>query len=129
MVVSIIMWRVSCSKESQFDFWSRPLKRRSLQAIYLPSPDLVMETNLDGQVILVPLAAAGGSTLPVLMTLNQSGLSIWRKLDGRSTLEELIEELCRDYAGEKQEVTDDVCEFIDELLLKGLLVHSPDSKG
>lgn len=99
------------------------MKKVALDEIYQPSADLVVETALDGQLMLVPVNSGIPSGPPALMTLNPVGLAIWKKLDGRTPLSEVISTLCRDFDGEEHVIAGDVCGFIADLLQKGLLVE------
>jgi len=58
----------------------------TLKTICIPSDDVVAR-EIEGDVIIVPLATGIGDAEDELYTLNPTGQAIWQKLDGQRTLQ------------------------------------------
>ncbi|MEW6670481.1 MAG: PqqD family protein [Thermodesulfobacteriota bacterium] len=95
----------------------------SPDAVYVPSQDVVAR-EIEGEIIIVPLAAGIGDMEDELFTLNPTGMVIWQKLDGKKTLRELIEELIHDYDAAPEEIEKDVAGLMTELLKRKILVEA-----
>lgn len=89
-------------------------------SICIPSVDVVSR-EIEGDVIIVPLAAGIGETDDELFTLNETGKAIWQKLDGQRTLSQVAEELGQDFAAAVDELEADVLGFATELVRRGIL--------
>ncbi|TFG60115.1 MAG: PqqD family peptide modification chaperone, partial [Deltaproteobacteria bacterium] len=59
-----------------------------MDAAYIPSEDVVAR-EIEGELIIVPLAAGIGDLEDELYTLNETGKALWARLDGKSTLTEI----------------------------------------
>ncbi len=92
----------------------------TLETICVPSDEIVAR-EIEGQVIIVPLAAGIADTEEELYTLNESGQAIWRQLDGRRTLQEVAAALAADYDTPAADIECDVLGLATELTRRGLL--------
>jgi len=61
----------------------------TLTTICAPSDDIVAR-EIEGEIIIVPLASGIGDTDDELYTLNPTGQAIWQKLDGQRTLKDIM---------------------------------------
>jgi hypothetical protein len=96
-----------------------PVVERS--AVYAPSEDIVAR-EIEGEVIIVPLAAGIGDMEDELYTFNATGKAVWDKLDGRRSLDTVIGELAAEFKTEPDAVGDDVVGLVGELLKRKILV-------
>jgi hypothetical protein len=71
-------------------------------------------------VIIVPVRGGVGD-LESIFTLNAVGASIWKLIDGRTSLQALAVALAREYEVSEAAAAADVREFVDLLLAKGLV--------
>ncbi len=94
----------------------------SLQGIYRPS-DEVVDRDIEGEVILVPLTGGVGDLEDELFTLNKTGKDIWRGLDGKRSLGEVVEHLRLEYDGDESEMVRDVLGLVQELLKRRMVVE------
>ncbi|MEZ5126625.1 MAG: PqqD family protein [Thermoleophilia bacterium] len=92
----------------------------TLETMCAPSRDVVAR-EIEGEVIIVPLVAGIGDADDELYTLNDTGRAIWRLLDGRRTLAEVVEALAAEYEAEGTALEADVLGFADELARRGIL--------
>jgi hypothetical protein len=90
-------------------------------AAYAPSDDIVAR-EIEGEIIIVPLVAGIGDMENELFTLNETGKSVWDKLDGRRTLNQVIDELAAAYQAEAGEIDQDVLGLVTELVRRRMLV-------
>ncbi len=93
----------------------------SLDATYVISSDVVAR-DIEGELIIVPLAAGVGDLEDELYTLNETGRAVWERLDGRRTLAEVVEELAVEYEASAEVLRADVLGLVDELLKRKILV-------
>lgn len=94
----------------------------TLDAIYTPSEDIVAR-EIEGDIIIVPLAAGIGDADDELYTLNETGKAIWNRLDGQRSLRAAVEELCAEYAAPASEIEGDVLGLVEELVRRKMLVE------
>lgn len=55
--------------------------------------------------------------------LNLVGGLIWQQCDGQHDLDEIAEELAREFSVDRSEVKADVAEFVDDLIVRGWLIN------
>ncbi len=93
----------------------------SLDEVYAVSDDVVAR-EIEGEIIIVPLAAGIGDLEDELFTLNETGKAIWEKLDGRRSLNEVVSELAAGYQAAAEEIARDVLGLVRELVRRRMLV-------
>lgn len=87
-----------------------------------PSEDIVSR-EIEGELIIVPLVSGIGDAEDDLFTLNASGKAVWKKLDGKRTLDGIIEELAQEYDAPGERITEDVKGLVSELLKRRMIVR------
>jgi Coenzyme PQQ synthesis protein D (PqqD) len=92
-----------------------------LDAVYAPSEDIVART-IEGELIIVPLAAGIGDLEDELFTLNETGKAIWDRLDGKKTLGELLKELMSEFEASEGEIEQDLIGLVEELVRRKILI-------
>jgi len=93
----------------------------SLDAVYAPSADIVAR-EIEGELIIVPLAAGIGDADDELYTLNETGKAIWDRLDGQRSLRAVVEELAVGFEAAGGEIQADVLGLVGELVRRKMLV-------
>ena len=96
----------------------------SLDATYMPSEDIVAR-EIEGELIIVPLVAGIGNMEDELFTLNETGRSIWDRLDGQKRLEEVVKELSLEFEAPEGEIEKDVMGLTEELFKRRIIVEVP----
>ena len=86
-----------------------------------PSADVVAR-EIDGQIIIVPLTSGLGDMEDELYTLNDTGKSIWDRLDGTRTIEQVVKDLTAEFDASAETLRTDVLGLVDELLKRKILV-------
>jgi hypothetical protein len=92
----------------------------TLDTVCAPSEDVVTR-EIEGEIVIVPLAAGIGEAEDELYTLNETGRAIWQTLDGTRTLREVVEVLMQEYQGDREELEADVVGFAGELVRRRIL--------
>lgn len=92
----------------------------SSDAICGVSPDVVAR-EIEGDIIIVPLVAGIGDADDELYTLNETGGAVWRLLDGRRTLAEIVQELSQEFEAAASVLQEDVLGFATEMVRRGIL--------
>jgi hypothetical protein len=82
--------------------------------------DGFVSRTISDDVIIVPVRGGVGD-LESIFTLNAVGASIWKLIDGRTSLQALAAAISREYEVSEAEATADVQEFVELLLAKGLV--------
>jgi hypothetical protein len=95
--------------------------RVSLDGLYKPSEDVVART-VEGELIIVPLAAGIGDLEDELFTLNQTGKAIWERLDGKRKLRDVLHELSEEFEASEGEIEQDLIGLVGELVGRRILV-------
>jgi hypothetical protein len=88
--------------------------------VCVPSEDVVAR-EIEGDIIIVPLAAGIGDADDELYTLNETGRAIWRRLDGHRTLGQVAAELADEFDASRTELETDVLGFADEMVRRRIL--------
>jgi hypothetical protein len=74
----------------------------------------VVFRKIENEYILVPLTSSS-EEVESIFNLNKTGAVIWEKIDGRKTVGEIIDELCREYDTDADTLLQDVCDFVGDL--------------
>ena len=83
-------------------------------SIWVRSDDVVSR-EIEGELIIVPIASGIGDQEDELYTLNETGRAIWQRLDGKCSLEEVVKDLSDVYSASIDTITFDVIGLITEL--------------
>jgi len=93
-----------------------------LEIIYARSQELV-EREIEGELIIVPLTSGIGDLEDELFSLNGVGRDVWARIDGRRRVSQIVKELEAIYDIERKELTIDVLGFLEELAKRKLIVE------
>jgi len=93
-----------------------------LTAVCAPSDDVVAR-EIEGEIIIVPLASGIGDADDELFTLNETAKAIWQLLDGKRTLQDVSRELSAEFEFPAGEIERDVLGLVEELLKRRILVE------
>jgi hypothetical protein len=93
----------------------------TFDSVCAPSDDVVVR-EIEGEIIIVPLAAGIGDAEDELYTLNTTGQAILQKLDGQRTLKDVAALLADEFDAALPELANDVLGFVSEMVRRGILV-------
>jgi Coenzyme PQQ synthesis protein D (PqqD) len=96
--------------------------RIDLDKAYRPSEDVVVR-EIEGEIVIVPLASGIGDLEDELFTLNDTGRAIWAKLDGTRPLAAVVRELADEYDAPDGVLREDVVGLAQELLDRRMIVE------
>lgn len=91
-----------------------------LDTIYLPSDEIVARI-IEGDLVIVPLTAGIGDMEDELYSLNETGKCIWALLDGKRTLNGVINDLSKEFDDPTGEIQQDVLGLVTELVHRKML--------
>jgi len=86
---------------------------------YTKDADLVTR-DIAGETIIVPIKSNVGD-LNSIFTLNEIGTMIWGLIDGKRSVSEIAEAICKTYEVKPEDAEKDILEFLDALKESGLL--------
>lgn len=89
--------------------------------VFAPSADVVAR-EIEGEIIIVPIASGIGDLEDELYTLNPNGRLIWAKLDGKRDLRTIAAEMAVEHESSPGEIEEDVAGFVKELLMRRIVV-------
>jgi hypothetical protein len=96
----------------------------NLANIYVPSDD-VAAREIQGEFIIIPVTSGASDFEDAIFTLNDTGRAIWDRLDGKMSLEKVVENLSADWDAPAGEIEKDVIGLMAELLKRKMLVEVP----
>jgi len=95
-----------------------------LNWIYAASEDIVAR-EIEGELIIVPLASGIGDLEDDLYTLNETGRAIWDRLDGKRSLEDIAADLSEKFEAPEGEIERDIVGLLEELLRRRIVFQCP----
>jgi hypothetical protein len=96
--------------------------RMNLDTVLMPNGDFVFR-NIGGETILVPVSA-GVSEMDSLFTLNEVGTVVWKAVEARSSVQEIVTAVLAEFEIGESAAEDDVLEFLDVLIKRDLIRHT-----
>jgi len=96
----------------------------NIDSIYAIS-DEVVARDIEGHLVIVPLTSNVGDMEDELYSLNETGRDIWDRLDGKTSLGDVIAQLSEEYSGSLQEIQTDVFGLMKEFLKRKFIVEIP----
>ncbi len=92
----------------------------TLGSICIPSEEVVVR-EIEGDTLIVPLAAGIVDADDELYTVNETGQAILKHLDGINTLALVAELLAENFTTSTSEIESDVLGFSAEMVKRGIL--------
>ena len=96
-------------------------KEFECKKVYCPSGEVVFRTIAD-ETILVPISG-NLANMERIFTLNEVGASIWRLMDGKRSVEEILRELILEFDVAEDQLAGDLAEFVEQLKRSDLIVE------
>ena len=96
-------------------------ERIDLERVYAPSDDVVVR-EIEGEIVIVPLASGIADVEDELFTLNETGREIWSRIDGSRPLADVVEDLASRYEAPVGRIRHDVLGICQELLARQMIV-------
>ena len=84
--------------------------------------------SIAGETIIVPVRS-GVSDLNSIYTLNEVGAAVWQLIDGRRSVEQIVEAISDEYEVTPEQATEDVFEYLARLEAEGLIRASEEGKA
>lgn len=96
----------------------------TLDSVCAVSEDVVAR-DIEGELIIVPLASGIGDMEDELYTLNETGRAIWERLDGSRSLRQVVQDLSTEYQADDGEIAADVVGLVTELVRRKMVIVVP----
>jgi hypothetical protein len=93
----------------------------TIETICAPSEDVVAR-EIDGELIIVPIASGIGDMEDELYTLNETGREIWRRLDGVKSLRQIAADFTAEYGASPADIECDILGLVTELVRRKMVV-------
>ena len=93
----------------------------NLNQVYVVSEDVVVR-EIEGELIIVPIAAGIGDMEAELYTMNETGKLILSMIDGEQSLAGIVKDLSKEYDVPLAEIKRDVLGFVTELAKRKMLI-------
>ena len=87
---------------------------------YQLADDVVYKVSDEEIFIVIPNRGVSAEA-DVLFTLTGVGRLIWQLLDGTNSVQQVIEQVLRNYDAPEDEIRMDVFEFLEELAARGMI--------
>lgn len=82
----------------------------------------IIAKEIEEELVIVPLKAGVGDLDSEIYSLNSTGISIWEKLTGTRSVDEIIKMVSVEYGVPYNEIKFDVIQLIKDLVDKGIVV-------
>ena len=103
---------------------NKMIKNADLNSVYIPSEDVVAR-EIEDTIIIVPIVSGIADVDDELLTLNETGKAIWKLLDGKLTLQEIVEILSKEFSASVEIIREDVLGLTSELIRRRIVIESP----
>lgn len=90
-------------------------------SVLIRSDDIVSR-EIEGELLIVPIASGIGDMEDELYTLNDTGREIWNLIDGKRTIKDIVTELTNNYSAPFDEINRDVLGITRELINRKILI-------
>ena len=88
---------------------------------YMISKDVITRA-IEDKLIIIPIISGVGDIDQGIFTLNETGRVLWNCLDGKKTLQEIIQILHSEYGASLEIIEKDVITLVNEFLEKSMVV-------
>ena len=83
---------------------------------------------IKGETIIVPVRGDVGD-LDSIYTLNEVGTFVWKLIDGKTSLNQIVDAVCNKYDTTPKQAEKDVTELVSSLEVAGLIHSSVNKKS
>lgn len=87
-----------------------------------PNPEVTTQ-EIEGEFIIIPLSPGIGDRSGMIFSLNETGIEIWKRMDGKRSLKTISAELAKEYIAARNVIEGDVLEMAKELVRRKFLVE------
>lgn len=88
-----------------------------INAMYKHSEDVISK-EIEGQFMIVPLISGVGNLNEGIFQLNATGSALWKMLDGKTKLSDIVVILTKRYDASQEAIQKDVVNLVDKLIKK-----------
>ncbi|MCM2285292.1 MAG: PqqD family protein [Desulfobacula sp.] len=88
-----------------------------IDALYQPSENVISK-DIEGQFMIVPLISGVGNLNEEIFQLNTTGSAFWKKLDGKTSLRDIMVSLTVEFDAPYETIETDIIRLVDQLIKK-----------
>ena len=92
-----------------------------IKASYEISTDVIFR-EIEGEAIILPFHSGVGDIENDMFTLNNTGKEVWKRLNGKNNLDNIIDEISREYNAPYNQIKDDIVSLMCILLEKKMII-------
>ena len=96
--------------------------KADINKVYKVSEDVVAR-EIQGEFIIIPITSGIGDLEDEIFKLNETGRTIWDKMDSKKSLKEVADCLSSEFGASCSEIEKDVLGLGEELLKRKMLVE------
>jgi hypothetical protein len=100
----------------------------SMNGVVFRHHDSLVARDLAGEKVILPVRGKVGD-LGCIYTLNGTANEIWKLLDGRRTVAQIVEEMAPQYEVDRETLAADVNRTLTELQQEGLILNAAGGLG
>lgn len=98
------------------------LEKMAASPVFYQASEGFVTREIAGEVLAIPVGMQTQS-LNGMVTFSEAGAFLWKLLEKRRTREDLIVHLAKEYDQRMEQVSQDVDEFLERALKRGLVVE------
>lgn len=95
----------------------------NLDNVYVPSENIVAR-EVQGEFIIIPITSGIADMEDELFSLNETGRAVWKRLDGKTTLDNIVKDLSSEFEVSGDEIKKDVLGLTEELLNRKMIIEA-----
>ena len=92
-----------------------------IKAKYEISTDVIFR-EIEGEFIILPFHSGVGNIEDDMYSLNNTGKDVWKRLNGKKTLGDIIKEISLEYNAPYKQIKEDVVSLMLNLLEKKIII-------
>jgi hypothetical protein len=94
----------------------------NMDSVFKKSENVVFR-KIGDEYVLVPLFASVAD-VESIFNLNETGATVWEKIDGRKNIRDIVAEMQTEYEAENLLIEKDVIAFVNEMMTAKLLLEA-----
>ena len=91
-----------------------------LNSKYTISENLIAK-KIEGEMVIIPLSGDIGDLNSEMYALNETGIAVWEKLDGNTSVKTILDQLAETYDASRDQLKTDVFSLLEDFLDKGII--------
>ena len=99
------------------------MQKLNLGLVYKISDNVISKT-IENELVIITMNDGISDVDSSIYTLNQTGKAVWDKLDGKSSLKKIINQLASEYKVPEKKIEKDIKELMLDMIEKKLVFEN-----